>query len=183
MVRLKPYATYERSTWRPALAGPGHPARPPRTGQLRPAQTLVIAVLLLQQAVASLERIEFAPLISAFDMYSSTYSSPADYEAKAGMSYWIAAQFADGKSTSCRVSREDADAVLNGEGGRRARVLENCFDTAAPTVRAVSIEGSRRAVDWARWRLGSEVRVTLAGPIAVVDGERTIHHPLSTIHH
>jgi len=161
LVRLKPDTTYEWSTWRPASAGPG------RFGELRPAQAAVIAAVVLQQAVASTARIELAPFVSAFDMYSSTYASPADYESKAGMSYWIAASFVDGRSDSCRVSREDADAVLNREAARRARVLENCFHTAAPAVRTVSIEGSRRAVDWTRWRLGDEVRVTLAGPIAI----------------
>jgi len=181
LVRLKPDATYEEgpdatdeeSTWRPASAGPARasvgPARPGRWGlvELRPAQAVVIAAAVLQQAVASAGRIELAPLVSAFDMYSSTYASPADYESKAGMSYWIAARFADGKSDSCRVSRADADAVAEGASPRRARVLQNCFDTAAPSVRAVSVEGSRRAIDWARWRVGDEVRVTLAGPFPI----------------
>jgi hypothetical protein len=173
LVRLKPdttyegstayeeSTTYEESTRRPASAGPAD------FGGLSRAQAVVIAAVVLQQVVASIARIELAPFVSAFDMYSSTYASPADYESKAGMSYWIAASFADGKNDSCRVSREDADAVVNREGARRARVLENCFDTAAPAVRTVSIEGSRRAVDWARWRLGDEVRVTLAGPMAI----------------
>jgi hypothetical protein len=165
-VWLKPDTTYEErmhegGMWRPASAGP----RPSEA--LRPAHVVAIAAVILQQAVASAARIEVAPLVSAFDMYSSTYASPADYESKAGMSYWIAAQFADGKSDSCRVSREDADAVVSREVRQRARVLENCFHRAAAAVRTVSIEGSRRAVDWARWRLGDEVRVTLAGPIAV----------------
>jgi len=128
---------------------------------------VVIAAAVLQQAVASAGRIELAPLVSAFDMYSSTYASPADYESKAGMSYWIAARFADGTSDSCRVSREEADAVAEGASSRLARVLQNCFDTAAPSVRAVSVEGSRRAIDWARWRVGDEVRVTLAGPFPI----------------
>lgn len=125
-----------------------------------------IAAVVIQQAIASAGRIELAPLVSAFDMYSSTYASPADYESKAGMSYWIAASFADGRTDSCRVSREDADAAV-GATPRLARVLERCFDTAASSVRAVSVEGSRRTVDWARWRLGDEVRVTLAGPLAI----------------
>jgi hypothetical protein len=144
---------------RPALAGPGR--------ELRPAQVVVIGAVVLQQAVASAGRVEVAPLVSAFDMYSSTYASPADYESKAGMSYWIAVSFADGRTDSCRVSREDAAAAVAGPTPRLARMLKLCFDMAASSVRAVSVEASRRAIDWARWRLGDEVRVTLAGPIAV----------------
>lgn len=128
---------------------------------------VVIGAVVLVQAVASLARLEVAPFVSAFDMYSSTYSSPADYEAKAGMSYFIAADFADGKSGSCRISREDADAVAAGTTPRLARLLESCFDAGAPAVRAVSIEGMRRQVDWARWRLGDEVRQPLAGPFPI----------------
>lgn len=134
---------------------------------LRPAQIAAVAAVVLQQGVASALRIEVAPFISAFDMYSSTYASPADYESKAGMSYSIAASFADGRMDSCRVSAEDADAVARRVTPRLARVLENCFDTAAPSIRAVSVEGIRRKVDWARWRLGDEVRMPLAGPIAL----------------
>lgn len=140
----------EESAWGPASAGP--------------AQAVVVVAVVLQQLIASAARIELAPLVSAFDMYSATYASPADYESKAGMLYWVAAEFADGKTDSCRVSREDADAVAAGDAPRVARVLQNCFDTTARLVRAVSVEGTRRAVDWARWRLGDEVRVPLAGP-------------------
>jgi hypothetical protein len=43
--------------------------------------------------------------------------------------------------------------------------VENCFDAAALSVRTISVEGSRRAVDWDRWRFGDEVWVTLADPI------------------
>jgi hypothetical protein len=165
LVRLKPDTTYQR-TWRPASAGP---ARRGRWGlcELHPTQVVVIGAVILQQAIASAVRLEVAPLVSAFDMYSSTYASPADYESKAGMSYWIAARFADGKTDACRVSREDADAVAAGATPRLARVLENCFDTAALSVRTVAVEGIRRQVDWARWRLGDEVRIPLAGPIAL----------------
>lgn len=155
----------------------GEPQRPevwssaPPVRGLRPAQIAAVVAVVLQQGVASALRLEVAPFVSAFDMYSSTYSSPADYESKAGMSYWIAASFADGKTDSCRVSREDADAVAEGATPRLARILENCFDTAAPSVRTVSVEGIRREVDWTRWRLGDEVRMPLAGPIALRSDE------------
>ncbi len=151
----------------PERSGVGGSRTPGPESRIRPAQAAVVIAVVLQQAVASAARIELAPLVSAFDMYSSTYASPVDYESKAGMSYWIAAQFADGTRDVCRVSREDADVLVRRESSRGARVLQNCFDTAAASVQTVSIEGSRRAVDWARWRLGDEVRVTLAGPITI----------------
>lgn len=137
------------------------------TRGLHPAQIAAVAALVMQQAAASAGRMEIPPLVSAFDMYSSTYASPADYESKAGMSYWLAVSFADGRADSCRVSREDADAAAGGATPRLTRILETCFDTTASAVRAVSVEGSRRAIDWARWRLGDEIRVPLAGPFPI----------------
>ena len=34
-------------------------------------------------------RIEASPVLSTYDMYSTTYGSPADYEHNAGQAYWI----------------------------------------------------------------------------------------------
>ena len=59
------------------------PARQPKF-----AIVLVIA-LLGQQSIVSLMRIEASPVLSTYDMYSTTYGSPADYEHNAGQVYWI----------------------------------------------------------------------------------------------
>ena len=36
-----------------------------------------------------------------------------------------------------------------------------------PSLLSVTVESQRRAIDWTRWRLGNQVRTTVAGPIEV----------------
>jgi len=43
----------------------------------------VVLVLIALQTVVSLFRLELSPVLSAYDMYSTTYASPADFEEKA----------------------------------------------------------------------------------------------------
>jgi len=132
-------------------------------------QTAAVLAVVGQQVVASALRLEIAPLVSAYDMYAATYSSPADYESKAGLTYWIVADFADGTSDACKVSRPDAEAVTQGHairGGSVAGVLSQCFRPGRP-IRTLSVEGRRPTVDWARWRFGEDRRVPLEGPLPV----------------
>lgn len=136
---------------------------------LRWAQTAAVLAVVGQQVVASALRLEIAPFVSAYDMYSSTYSSPADYESKAGLTYWIVADFADGTREPCKVSRQDANAVAQGDAVRPEsveHVLDRCFRSGR-AIRAVSVEGRRPAIDWARWQLGEEMRVPFGGPVPI----------------
>ena len=147
------------------------PETPAPRSALRWAQAAIVLLVAGQQVVASALRLEAAPFISAYDMYSSTYTSPADYEAKAGMTYWIVAGRIDGTAEPCKVSRADAELVAAPRAGAALaesdgamRIIEHCF-RAGPSIRTLSIEGRRRSVDWARWRFGADVSVPLAGPV------------------
>jgi hypothetical protein len=53
------------------------------------APVLVVMTLIALQLAVSFLRIELSPLLSTYDMYATTYSSPAEYEQKAGPVYWI----------------------------------------------------------------------------------------------
>lgn len=146
-------------------AAPELPALPARP---RLAPYIAIVMLLVgQQAIASVVRIELAPFVSAFDMYSTTYAGPADYESKSDATYWLVGQLADGTREPCRVTREEADAVAAQASGEMRQILAKCFQTRTPWLRSVSVESQRRAIDWARWRLGDEVRTPMAGPITL----------------
>jgi len=152
------------------LIRPASPASAPSAGAthaspLRWAQTAVVLVLLGQQAVASALNEEASPLMSAYDMYSTTYASPADYDAKSGLTYWVVADFPDGTRDECKVGREDAEAVAarQTESTRVTEVIEDCFDPRSP-IRSLSAEARKPSVDWERWRFGPDVKVPLGGP-------------------
>jgi len=135
---------------------------------LAAVQLAVILVVVAEQLVVTAARAELDPIMSTYDMYSTTYSSPEDYVAKAGMSYWVVAQLADGTSDSCRVDRRDVDRLTHAgdDAGAVRGVLAQCLGRPA-TVTSISLEGRRRSVDWREWRLASEERVAIAGPIAI----------------
>ena len=63
------------------------------------------------QVVVSLLRLEIPPLLSTYDMYATTYGSPAEYEQKAGQAYWIIGVDERGAVPPCRITRADADAL------------------------------------------------------------------------
>lgn len=139
----------------------------------RPAFIQMVVVLLLvgQQIFATSFRVEAAPLLSAFDMYSTTYASPAEYESKAGLTYWIVADFADGTSDSCKVARQDAEGIARARVvsvaiTQYARTIGNCFGSGR-RVLTLAIEGRRRRIDWQRWQFLNEVSVRIAGPIPI----------------
>lgn len=128
----------------------------------------VLALFALQIVVSAL-RLEVSPLLSTYDMYSTTYESEADYAYKAGLSYWLVGEHADGTSEDCRISRNAADAVSRAISGSEqwrsaADVIDTCFDGSAPIVN-VALEGRRSAIDWNRWPPAEVVAVPMAGPV------------------
>lgn len=140
-----------------------HDAWPSWRVRLSPAAVTVILVLMLQQAVVSLFRLEMSPLVSSYDMYSTTYSSPEDYERKANEVYWVVAADAAGQMRECRISREEA-GVLGTAGSANpagaAALLRRCFEN--DDVQAVSVEVRRVRVDWNAWRLEAPARMPVA---------------------
>lgn len=140
-----------------------HDAWPSWRVRLSPAAVTVILVLMLQQAVVSLFRLEMSPLVSSYDMYSTTYSSPEDYERKANDVYWVVAADAAGQMRECRISREEAEVFgtagsANAAGA--AALLRRCFGN--DDVQAVSVEVRRVRVDWNAWRLEAPARMPVA---------------------
>ena len=140
-------------------------------GLFQPAAVGVIVVFLAAQLVVSAFKIEVSPLISTYDMYSTTYSSPAEYEQKAADQYWVVATDDMMKLHQCRISRLEADAIAANAASARAvsmaaGFVRRCFEPSVH-VRTIAVEGSRVRVDWAQWRPGQPARVRLTEPIAI----------------
>lgn len=141
----------------------------PRLAAVQAALVLTIAA---GQIVVSAARVEVDPLLSTYDMYSTTYSSPEDYTAKSGMSYWLVVQLADGTSESCRVDRRDVDG-LSTESPDLASVTAvaaDCLGRSVP-LRSLTVEGRHREVDWDAWRFAGDVlRQPIGRPIVFESG-------------
>ncbi|MGH9256856.1 MAG: hypothetical protein ACRD3C_20025 [Vicinamibacterales bacterium] len=138
---------------------------------LQPAIVAVTVGVVGVQLIVSLLAIEVSPLLSTYDMYSTTYASPAEYEQKAADAYWVVATDDAAKLHQCRINRVEADVIaaaasIPGDAGVAAQVARRCF---APSVRirTIVVEGNRARVDWAQWRPGQTERVRLTDPIAI----------------
>ena len=141
---------------------PGRASAFPRT-----AVILVMSLIAVQLAV-SLLRVEVSPVLSTYDMYATTYGSPAEYEQKAGQAYWIVGMDADAMPHRCRISRGEADAIAGAaatEPRATGRLMRRCFDPSLD-IRNVSLEATRVHIDWERWeRLDEPIRVPLTSAI------------------
>jgi hypothetical protein len=143
------------------------PSRPrgQATALLRPAPVTVVAGLIAAQFVISLFRLEVSPLISAYDMYATTYASPAEFEQKAGEEYWIVAADDRGALDECRISRADVEVLGKPtygplDRGRVVDLLQRCFEPAARFT-DLAVEARRVRVDWDGWRLDAPARTRL----------------------
>lgn len=152
-------------------ASAGLPAPPSAPSSLILAQQLVVLAVIVQQITVSAFRLEIAPLMSTYGMYSTTYESPAEYEFKSGMTYWVVAGFESGTSEACEVGESDAETVSHVLTGRvevasARRLIQRCFGSSR-SIRMLGVEGRRQTVDWTRLAFGSDVSVPITGPIAV----------------
>jgi len=84
------------------------------TGLFQPPAVAIVVVFLAVQLVVSLLKLEVSPLISAYDMYSTTYGSTADYQQKAADQYWLVATDDAMKPHQCRIGRTDVDVIAAG---------------------------------------------------------------------
>jgi len=95
----------------------GYPQSTTRAPARRPRLVpLLVVALVGQQVIVSLLRIEGSPVLSSYDMYSTTYASPEDYEKNAGAAYWVVGLDDAGRTHRCRITLADAEAVGR-EGG------------------------------------------------------------------
>lgn len=137
---------------------------------LQPAVVGVVIALIGLQVVVSLLRLEVSPLISTYDMYATTYGSPAEYEQKAGQAYLIVATDEDGQLHECGITRVEAEMIAGAASASErlvamADALRRCFDPSV-RVRSASVEARRVQVDWVRWRMEEPARTRLTEPIA-----------------
>ncbi len=148
----------------PRAEGAGQPA--PMSRALPAAFSAIILALIAQQVAVSLLRIESPPLISAYDMYATTYASPEEFEENAGTIYMMVADGDAGQPYECRLTQNEAAMVVEGASGEGAgrtetrRLVRRCFPPSAG-IRTIAVEQRRIRVDWARWRMAQSERVPL----------------------
>jgi hypothetical protein len=136
-----------------ALALPTAPAYP----------GIVVLTLVTVQVVVSLLRLEVSPVLSSYDMYSTTYASPADFEEKASDARWLVATDETGHRRQCRLTRVEADRLVSGassDGALPDALRQRCLDPSL-RVKTLTLEADRVRVDWARLRLEETGRVPL----------------------
>jgi len=144
---------------------------PAPSGALAWAQIGTIVVIGALQLGVSADRIEWPPLLSAYDMYSTTYDGPDAYEAASTRAAWVVADRA-GTAAACEVTLQEAGRVVDAAGGDRdaretARaVMTRCFPNS-PDDTTVRVEVLRRQVDWENWRPLGEARVALSAPVPI----------------
>ena len=153
------------------MVRPAGASDPASSRRAAPRQAMAVIALFVLQVIVSAFRLEVTPLLSTYDMYSTTYASAAEYASKAGLSYWVIAEHADGTSEECRISRDAADTVSRAISGSAqwrpaADVIGTCFHASAAILN-VSVQGRRSAIDWAKWPPAEVVAVPLAGPVAL----------------
>jgi hypothetical protein len=137
---------------------------------LHPPAVTIVVVFLAVQLVVSLLKLEVSPLISTYDMYSTTYASTAEYEQKAADQYWLVATDDAMKLHQCRIGRTDVDVIAAEAATRGGAVatelIRRCFDPSVH-IRTIAVEGSRVRVDWTEWRSEQPARVRLTDTISV----------------
>jgi len=124
--------------------------------------SLAVLVLIAAQTAISVLRLEVSPMLSAYDMYSTTYASPADFEAKASDAHYLVAIDEAGRRHQCRLTRIEAESLTaSATGDALPPVLrQRCLDPRL-RVKTVTVEADRVRVDWARLRLEETGRVPL----------------------
>ena len=132
------------------------------------AQVFVVMTLMALQLAVSLLKLEVSPLLSTYDMYATTYGSPAEYEQKAGQSYWVVGVDSEAQPHRCRITRAEADAIAGAataDPRATGSLMRRCFDPSLD-IRNASLEATRVHIDWTRWvRLDEPIRVPLTGAI------------------
>ena len=133
----------------------------PRMRARYPAAAML--VLIAVQTMVSLLRLEMSPMLSTYDMYSTTYASPADFEAKATDAHWLVATDDAGRRHQCRLTRVEAEALTSGpasDGALPSELRQRCLDPSL-RVKTLTVEADRIRVDWARLRLEETGRAAL----------------------
>ena len=141
-------------------------------------QALAILLIVAQQIVTTVRHVEIRPMFSTYDMYSTTYASAAEYEAKSNMVYRAVGITAAGKHVpleDCGMS--DNEAVVLVEAWRqtprdpsRIAALTSCT-AAAPDVVKIVLEGDKRIFDWERGDFYWKRKLSTLGPLEITPAE------------
>jgi hypothetical protein len=124
---------------------------------------IVVLGLVVQQVIVSALRLEVSPLLSSYDMYSTTYASPADFEDKASDAHWLVAIDDAGRRHQCRLTRVEIQRLTSDASTTSAlppALRQRCLDPSL-RVKTVTVEADRVRVDWARLRLEETGRMQL----------------------
>lgn len=134
-------------------------------------QIVLIIGFIAQQVIVSALNIEAPPLLSAYDMYSSTYKNQEAYEKATTTNLWVVANTKSGRKRKCEVSDNEAALIgdlsdNNSNTSPAYQILETCFDDLR-MIRDIQLEATRRTIDWSRWKLGGMRRVTISNRIDI----------------
>ena len=134
-------------------------------------QIVLIIGFIAQQVIVSASNIEVPPLLSAYDMYSSTYKNQEAYEEATTKNLWVVANTMNDRQRKCQVSDNEAALIgnlsdNNSNTSPAYQILETCFDDLR-TIRDVQLEATRRTIDWSRWKLGGMRRVKISDRIRI----------------
>jgi hypothetical protein len=159
-VRLKPDTTYARPGLRGATV----------------LQLALVAFVIGQQFVVTSLKLERAPMFSWYDMYSRTYSSPAEWSASRDPLYHIVASTDRGPVplSACKPHGEfiaEFQSALKGsrEASRSVWLeLSNCGADISG-AREVTLEGDVQAFDWNTLVFTTTPKAVRLGPLAADD--------------
>ncbi len=144
-----------------------HDAAPVRVRRLPAAAAVAVLLLAAQQVVVSVARIEVAPYFSAYDMYSTTFTSPEEFERANGAPRLLVLasvrsgerDISDCLGADAPVQQELETAARAGTAPRTPVTRQHIVDCAA-TFRAtrVRVLAEQRTYDWEHGRTGYRFR-------------------------
>jgi len=143
-------------------------------GSLSLAQRVIVPAFVLIQLVVSAARIEARPIVSAYDMYATTYASDEEYELASNLRYRILAVTPAGTpdEVGCDIDDEAARVLTAaGQGGRAERVRMRPLMAAClgerRQVEQVILRGDRQVFNWGTGRFDWKRDVDEIGPVPV----------------
>jgi hypothetical protein len=147
---------------------------PPIRVPLRPLEMAAVLCVIGQQVYVSTRQVEARPFLTAYDMYSTTYGSPEDYEAATNLVYRVVGISADDASDLPGCIIDDAaartvEAASRGDARAREQVkalIGPCVSDR-PDVTMVRLEGDRQVYDWQQRRFHWRKRLDVVGPLRV----------------
>jgi hypothetical protein len=143
-------------------------------GSLPPLRTSIIVAVACVQATASLESLEVRPILSAYDMYSTSYATEAEYEASLNLVYRVTIA-TDGNTSDVPQCELDDTAVTRiSEAASPVEQLTRELarhgggcDVLQGRPDAVTLVGDRKLFDFESGRFVWQRGVDRVGPIAL----------------